>query len=51
MPKAFYQWLPDRGFRRCEAVRADENEQHFSGRSLLALQAEKWDNSADLSRS
>jgi DNA repair protein RecO (recombination protein O) len=45
-PEAFYQWLPDRGFLRTHPLQSAEHI--FSGRSLLALQAEKWDNPEDL---
>jgi len=41
----YYQWLPDQGFLRCDH---STGEQLFLGRSLLALQAEKWDNPEDL---
>lgn len=41
----YYQWLPDHGFLRCEP---DSHEQFFSGRSILALQSEDWDNPEDL---
>lgn len=44
--EGFYQWLPDRGFQLCAA--SSHSERHFLGRSLLALQAEQWDNSHDL---
>jgi DNA repair protein RecO (recombination protein O) len=44
----FYRWLPDQGFLRCEHS-SDVGESIFSGRSLLALQAECWENPEDLS--
>lgn len=42
-----YRFLPEQGFLRCQ--RSDEvGESIFSGSSLLALQTETWENSADL---
>lgn len=46
VPQAFYQWLPDQGFLRCEQSAA--TDRIFSGSSLLALQNENWDNPEDL---
>lgn len=46
-PHQYYQWLPDRGFLRCNAA-AHVGERIFRGGSLLALQAEQWDNPEDL---
>jgi DNA repair protein RecO (recombination protein O) len=45
-PQHFYQWLPDRGFLRCEQTNVAETL--FSGSSLLALESEQWDNHEDL---
>ena len=43
-----YRWLPEQGFLRCNAA-APPSEMIFSGRSLLALQAERWEHPEDLS--
>lgn len=43
----YYRWLPDQGFLHCEHSPA-VSEHVFLGRSLLALQAEQWDNAEDL---
>ncbi len=43
----YYRWLPGEGFLRCEQT-ANADDAVFSGRSLLALRAEQWDNSEDL---
>jgi DNA repair protein RecO (recombination protein O) len=42
----YYQWLPEQGFMSCEH---GQGERLFLGRSLLAVQAENWDNPEDLS--
>jgi DNA repair protein RecO (recombination protein O) len=45
--QAYYRWLPSDGLSRCEQNNhLDRNI--FSGRSLLALQQEQWDNPEDL---
>lgn len=41
----YYQWLPEQGFSRCESV---QGGCLFLGRSLLAIQAEQWENPEDL---
>jgi len=42
-----YRWLPEQGFVLCQKTE-NGKEQVFSGRSLLALQAEEWNNPEDL---
>lgn len=41
----YYQWLPEQGFSHCESR---QGERLFLGRSLLAIQAEQWENPEDL---
>lgn len=43
----YYRWVPDQGFLHC-GHSADLGESVFSGRSLLALQTEEWENPEDL---
>lgn len=45
-PQGLYQWLPDGGFQRC--LQSRETERIFLGKSLLAMQVEKWEDSQDL---
>lgn len=44
-PQNFYQWTPDQGFLQCFA---SSGEHIFLGRTLIALQTERWDDPADL---
>lgn len=45
-PDGYYQWRPDGGFFPCHSAATGGSS--FSGRTLLALQAEQWENPDDL---